>query len=125
MSQCEQHANVERRLELVENHERENVALLTELNVLVKILVESNEKQGRINEQQTIVLTKMSEHLEGLNNRLDNLEKRYEESEEKNKIDIRGIRYDGFKNVIRNVVFPGAALISVGLWVVQYIQNIK
>lgn len=58
---CEQHVNMERRLEMVESHERENIQLLTQLNTLVKMLVESNERQNCINEQQTITLTKISD----------------------------------------------------------------
>jgi hypothetical protein len=122
---CEQHGNFERRLELVENHERENVQLLTELNVLVRILVESNEKQTRINEEQIRTLTSINDNLTNFNNRLEDLEKKFDESEEKNKIDMREIRNQGLKDMFKNVVFPGAAILSVVLWIVQYIQNMN
>lgn len=106
----------------MEKNDRENIALLTELNTLVRILAETNERQTKINEHQTITLVKINENLNNLNSRLDTLENKFEEAESKNMIDIRETTKMGISKYLVPISAFGALFTVVAEKVCDFIK---
>lgn len=103
---------------------------ITKISTTMDYLVEFNEQQKEINRKQNEVLDNINTNLINLNSRIEkleegqeNLSKRVDESECKNKIDLRDIEKQKHTDVLLKYVLPSSGITILLLKLLEIIIN--
>lgn len=104
------------------------------MSVSLEHIVEHNHKQDQMMRSQNETLSRINDNLSKLNQgqvildeKVENLERRVNDNEDLNKIDLRAIRKESQTGILKKYALPvglGATVAAIVIEIIQYLKNL-